>query len=104
LHFNSSSDPDLLLAGAVGKWTFPIIRDLVQPDDVMTITDDEMVEGIKLIAERLKVIVELPAGAGIIAAIKAKKRFPELKRIGVVLCGGNLDLEAACSYFGHRNE
>ena len=39
--------------------------------------------------------MELPAGAAMMAALKARRKFPELNRIGVVLTGGNVDLDRA---------
>ncbi len=101
--FNEGPIDSFSLGGPVGKWTFPVIRDLVRPEDVITVSDAEMFEGVNLAAERLKVVAELPAGAGIAAAIKAKKRFPELRRIGVILCGGNVSLDALSKMVAEKN-
>ena len=47
-------------------------------------------------AERMKLIVESASGAAIAAALISKQldaKFPGLTRIGIVLCGGNLDID-----------
>ena len=65
-------------------------------DTVITITDEEMVKAMKLIAERMKLIIEGSAGAGAAAAIfhaeEIRQKWPEVKKIGVILCGGNTNL------------
>ena len=63
----------------------------------MTISDAEMVEGMRIVAERMKLVVEASSGAAIAATVVARdqldRKFPGLKRVGVILCGGNLDLD-----------
>ena len=47
----------------------------------------------RLVAERMKLIIELSAGASAYAALfKVAKMWPDLKRVGVILCGGNADM------------
>lgn len=79
----------------LGQLTFPILCDLAE-HDVITITDDEMVQGMKIVAERMKLVIEASAGAVVAAAIfklpEILKKWPHIKNIGVVLCGGNTDL------------
>ena len=76
-----------------GQLTFPIICNLVETD-VFTQSDESMIEGTKFAFERLKVVVELASGAAIAAVFSDKMRntYPELKHIGVILCGGNIDI------------
>lgn len=76
-----------------GELTFPIIKKYV--DDVFTVTDEEMIEATKLVMNRMKLVVELAGGAAVAAAMsdKARKEYPALRNIGVVLCGGNIDLD-----------
>lgn len=78
-----------------GELTFPIIRKNIQPDDVFTITDDQMIEATKFIFKRMKMVVELSAGAAVAAVLsdKMKNNYPNLKNIGVILCGGNIDID-----------
>ena len=81
----------------LGQLTFPILCDLAE-HDVITVTDDEMVEGMKIVAERMKLVIEASAGA-VVAAVLFKlsqvlQKWPHIKKIGVILCGGNTDLHS----------
>ena len=80
-----------------GALTFPIIFQNVQPDDVFTVTDEEMVEATNFVLRRMKMVVELSAGAAVAAVMsnKMKTNYPELKHIGVILCGGNIDISVS---------
>ena len=47
----------------------------------------------RLVAERMKLMIELSAGASAYAALfKVAKIWPDLKKVGVILCGGNADM------------
>jgi serine racemase len=76
-----------------GQITFPIMCELIEKD-VFTISDEEMINATKFAFERLKIVVELASGASIAAALseKMKINYPDLKNIGVVVCGGNIDI------------
>lgn len=77
-----------------GQLTFPILCDLVE-EEVITISDKEMVSAMKLVAERMKLVIEAAAGAAAAAALispQLDQKFPGLSKVGVILCGGNLDL------------
>ena len=71
-----------------GKLTFPIIQRIA--DDVLTVTDDEIIETLKFILFRMKMLVET-SGATAAAAVMFKKLPADVKRVGVVLSGGNID-------------
>nr|WP_198950125.1 threo-3-hydroxy-L-aspartate ammonia-lyase [Kineosporia sp. A_224] len=77
----------------LGDFTFPIIRAGV--DGILTATDDELVDTMKLLYTYLKIVVE-PTGCLALAAVRRLAREePEKvygRRIGVVLSGGNIDL------------
>ena len=45
-----------------GAMTFPIIQKFVEPDDVITVSDAQMIEATKLVFERMKLVIELSAG------------------------------------------
>ena len=79
----------------LGQLTFPILCDLAE-HDVITVTDEEMVQGMKIVAERMKLVIEASAGAVVAAAMfrlsEVLTKWPHIKNIGVVLCGGNTDL------------
>ena len=76
-----------------GDLTFPIMCELVEKD-VFIQSDEKMIEATKFAFERLKIVVELASGASIGAALseKMKTNYPNLKHIGVVVCGGNIDI------------
>ena len=86
-------NPDTIADGlrtSLGERNFPIIQKYIK--DIITISDAEIIEAMRLIFNYLKLVVE-PSGAVPFAAmIKAKKQF-EGKKVGVILCGGNVDLK-----------
>ena len=91
----SNSIADGLLT-SLGDKTFPIIRNYVQ--EVITATDPEIVSAMRLIWERMKIIVE-PSGAVPLAAmLNAKEKFAG-KKVGIILSGGNVDLERTLKLF-----
>ncbi len=73
-----------------GKLTFPITQQLA--DDVLIVTDDEIIATMRFILFRMKVLVET-SGATAAAAVMFQKLPAEVKRVGVVLSGGNIDPE-----------
>jgi serine racemase len=75
-----------------GELTFPIIKRLV--DDVFTVSDEEMIQATKFVFEKMKLVNELSAGAAVAAAMSVKmaEAYPGLKSLGVILCGGNIDI------------
>ena len=89
-------EPNTLADGlrtTLGELTWPPIRDLVR---AIHVVDDMMiVAAMKLLFERAKWVVE-PSGAIALAVAlsKAFRRGPEHERVGVVLTGGNVDLDA----------
>ncbi|GAQ84128.1 serine racemase [Klebsormidium nitens] len=82
------------LRASLGDLTWPVVRDLV--DAVVTVDDKEIVAAMKVVYEQLKVAVE-PSGAVGLAAVLSSafhenEEWKDVKNVGVVLCGGNLDL------------
>lgn len=73
-----------------GRWNFPIIQRLV--DDVLLVSEDEIREAARFILTRMKLVVE-PSGAVAAAAVLAGKLPQRFARVGIVLSGGNVDLE-----------
>ena len=71
-----------------GKLTFPILQRVA--DDVLTVTDEEIIATLKFILFRMKLLVET-SGATAAAAVMFKKLPADVKRVGVVLSGGNID-------------
>ena len=77
----------------LGNYTFPIIhRDV---DDVLTVTDAQLVESMGFLASRLKLVVEPTGCLGFAAATRMQTQLRG-QRIGVLLSGGNVDLTRFC--------
>ncbi|HET8861094.1 threonine/serine dehydratase [Marivirga sp.] len=86
-------NPDTIADGlrtSLGERNFPIIKKYIK--DIVTVSDSEIVEAMRLIFNYLKLVVE-PSGAVPFASMmKAKEQF-QGKKVGVILCGGNVDLQ-----------
>ncbi|MBA2703289.1 MAG: threonine/serine dehydratase [Blastocatellia bacterium] len=81
---------DGLRVQSPGILTFPILQQTAE--DVLTVSDDEIVEAMKFMLVRMKLLVE-PSGAAAAAAVFNHKLPKNVKRVGVVLSGGNIDAE-----------
>ncbi len=77
------------LLTSLGKLTFPIICTFV--DDIVTVEEKSIVEAMCLIFERMKIVVE-PSSAVPLAAVLEGKIDVKGKRAGIILSGGNVDL------------
>jgi threonine dehydratase len=77
------------LLTTLSKKTFDIIKREVQ--EVIIVSDAEIIQAMKLLWERMKIVVE-PSGAVPFAAILKRKEQFQGKRVGVILSGGNVDL------------
>lgn len=73
----------------LGELTFGIIKRDVE--DILTVSDDELVAAMRFFAERMKIVVE-PTGCLAAAAAFGGTIPLEGKRVGVILSGGNVDL------------
>lgn len=73
----------------LGDKTFPIIREHVT--DIFTVSDKEIIHAMRLLWERMKLVVE-PSGAVSLAAVLKNPDIFEGKRIGIIITGGNVDL------------
>jgi len=78
---------DGLQTVAPGEITFPIVREHVSA--IVTVSDDQLREAMRFAFERMKIAIE-PSGAAALAAVM-QKSFPEGKRTGVIISGGNVD-------------
>jgi len=78
----------------LGNYTFAIIRRDV--DDILTASDEQLVECMRFFASRMKLVVE-PTGCLGFAAAREMKSELKGKRVGVILSGGNVDLDRYCS-------
>ena len=77
------------LRAQLSEKTFDIIRNFVH--DIVTVSEEEIVEAMRTIWERMKIIIE-PSAAVPFAAAQAGKIPARGKRIGIILSGGNVDL------------
>jgi threonine dehydratase len=80
---------DGALTPYIGEYNFPIIRALVQ--DVVTVSDQTLIDTMRFFAERMKIVVE-PTGCLGAAAALSKRFHQPGDRIGVLITGGNVDL------------
>ena len=74
---------------ALGQLTFPIIAEGVE--DMVTATDEQLVQALRFFAERMKIVVE-PTGALAFAGARNGSVDVRGKRVGVLISGGNVDL------------
>ncbi len=88
-----SVEPDTICDGlltSLGDLTFPIIQKYV--DEIITVSDEYTIKAMRLIFERMKLVVE-PSAAIVLGAILEGKQDFSKKKIGIVLSGGNLDVD-----------
>ncbi len=81
----------------LGQLTFPIIR--LDVNDILTVSDDELVACMRFFAERMKIVVE-PTGCLGFAAARRMKDQLKGKKVGVLISGGNIDLGRFASLIG----
>ncbi|MBL8584033.1 MAG: threo-3-hydroxy-L-aspartate ammonia-lyase [Rhizobiaceae bacterium] len=86
---------DGALTPAVGRCNFPILRERVE--NVVTVSDEELVDTMKFFVERMKIVVE-PTGCLAAAAVLHAKLDCAGLRVGIVLSGGNVDLPALAGF------
>jgi len=85
-------NPDTIADGlrtSLGDLTFPIIRRYVE--NIVTVSEEGIVNAMRHIWERMKIIVE-PSAAVPLGALLTKSAGLSGKRIGIILSGGNVDL------------
>lgn len=88
-----SKNPDTIADGlrtSLGPLTFEIIRRHVK--EIVTVSEQEIVDAMRIIWERMKIIVEPSCAVPFAALLKRKDDF-QGKKIGIILSGGNVDLE-----------
>lgn len=78
-----------------GELTFPIVRQLAEK--ILLVSEDEIRAAVKFLLLRLKILVE-PSGAVPVAAVLFRKLPPEIRTVGVVISGGNVDFEELAKY------
>jgi threonine dehydratase/serine racemase len=80
------------LRTSLGQLTWPVLRD--QVEGVYTVSEEAIVAAMRLVWERQKILVE-PSAAVPVAAVLGDsfKRLEGIQKVGVVLSGGNVDLD-----------
>lgn len=77
------------LRAQIGTITFPIIQENV--DGIITLSEEEIINSMQMIWERMKIIVEPSSAIALAAIIKNRDMF-EGKKVGLIISGGNVDL------------
>jgi threonine dehydratase len=93
-------NPETIADGArtpsLGRVTFPLVQRYV--DDVITVSDDDLIRTMQFVWTRMKLIVEPTGVLGLAAAFNG--RYPVAgKRVGAILSGGNVDIGQAAAWF-----
>lgn len=78
------------LRTTLGEKTLTIIRKHVE--EIITVSEEEIVHAMRLIWERMKIIIEPSCAVPFAAVLQQKERFADQK-IGIIITGGNVDLE-----------
>ncbi len=97
-----SENPDTIADGlltSLGTKTFPIIRDLV--DDIVLVSETEIVNAMRLIFERMKMVIEPSAAVPLGALISDKLKVKD-KKVGIIVSGGNIDTENISSIINYK--
>jgi threonine dehydratase len=95
--------PETIADGArttsLGSVTFPLVLRYV--NEMLTVTDDELLRATLFLWERMKIVVE-PTGALAFCALLEKKLEARNRRVGVVVSGGNVDFRRVLGTAGSR--
>jgi threonine dehydratase len=79
------------LLTSLGDLTWPVVRDLVE--DVVTVSEDEINAALRLAWERAKLLIEPSAAVALAAVLSDRFRAVGVHHVGIVLSGGNVDVE-----------
>ncbi len=78
------------LRTSLGELTFACIREYV--DEMVTVSEQQIIDAMRLVWERMNIIIE-PSGAVPVAAVLNNKIDASEKKIGIIISGGNMDLD-----------
>lgn len=87
-----SENPKTIADGlltSLGDKTFPIIQSHIK--DIITVTEEEIIAAMRLIYERMKIVIEPSCSVPFAALLQQKEKFKG-KKVGIILTGGNVDL------------
>lgn len=74
----------------LGEYNFPIIQELVQ--EIIRVEEEEIKNALKLIWERMKIVVEPSSAVALAAVLREKEKFKG-KKVGIIISGGNVEIE-----------
>lgn len=97
--WQASNNPKTICDGlltSLGELNYGYIKQNV--DDIMLVSDEQIIAAMKLIYERMKIVVE-PSSATVLAAVIANKSIFESKKIGLIISGGNVDLNSLFDFY-----
>ncbi len=92
-HIIPSVNPETIADGlltSLGELTFAVIRR--QVESIWTVSEDDIIRAMRLIWERMKIVVE-PSAAVCLGAVLGHRKDVAGLRVGIILSGGNVDLE-----------
>jgi threonine dehydratase len=93
-------NPETIADGArtpcLGEYTFPMVMRYV--DRMVTVSDEELVRAMRFAMERMKIVVE-PTGVLALAALLSGKISARGAKVGIIISGGNVDLDALPDLF-----
>jgi len=78
------------LRAQIGTKTFPVIQSLV--DDIIPVSEEDIINALRMIWERLKIIVEPSCSIALAMVINNKNLFKD-QNVGLIMSGGNIDLK-----------
>ena len=88
------TDPDTICDGlltSLGEHTWNILKDHLEA--IYTVTDDEVINAMRLVWERMKIIIEPSSATAVAVALKSEfKALEGLEKVGIILTGGNVEL------------
>ena len=84
------------LLTTLGDKTFSIIKQYVK--DIFTVSDEEIIAAMRLVYERMKIVVE-PSGVVTLAAVMKNRELFAGKRVGIIFSGGNVELRKLGEWF-----
>ena len=88
------TNPDTICDGlltSLGEYTWNILKDHLEA--IYTVTDDEVINAMRLVWERMKIIIEPSSATAVAVALKSEfKALTGLEKVGIILTGGNVEL------------
>ena len=88
------TNPDTICDGlltSLGEYTWNILKDHLEA--IYTVTDDEVISAMRLVWERMKIIIEPSSATAVAVVLKSEfKALKGLEKVGIILTGGNVEL------------